>query len=133
LEEKIQNQMITKIKELDWLKNQEVELVHIFKEDHYPYMYPPMMFPTPDQQGDIAKTVDEILQDIGTKMGFTNSKVKCLFSSNPKDNMVDYIESAGASMVITYSKPKEGFSRYFHSSFSDYLVKHAPCTTLILK
>lgn len=133
MDEKVQNAIIKKLKRIDWLKDARVTLVHIFKEENYPYMVPPTIYPTKEQKVDIEKTIKEIFDNLEKDVPAKEKTSDCVFHPNPKEGMVDYIKNRKPDLAITYTKEKHGLRDYFHSSFTEYLVKHAPCDVMAVR
>ncbi len=131
MDEKAQTHIIKKLKKIVWLKDCNLEFVHVFKEESYPYIAPPTIYPNQEQKLEIRKTIKEIFD--GLTKDFTHAKSECLFHSNPKEGMVDFLKKNKTELVISYTKEKQGFRDYFHSSFTEHLIKHAPCEVLTIR
>lgn len=132
LDEALQAKIFDGIHQLDWLKNAEVDFVHIFKQESFPYMSPPVIYPDKDQMLEIQKTIVEIFKGLTEKFDF-NKNYHVAFDESPKDGMVSYLKDHNADMVMTYTREKHGIAGYFASSFTEFLVKHAPCNVLALR
>lgn len=64
MDEKAQNAIIAKLSKIDWLKEANLEFVHVFKEESYPYMAPPILYPDQEQKIEIRKTIKEIFDGL---------------------------------------------------------------------
>lgn len=131
MDEKAQNAIISKLKKVDWLKEANLEFVHVFKEESYPYMAPPILYPDQEQKIEIRKTIKQIFD--GLISDFPHAKSECIFHSNPKEGMIDHLKENKSQLVIVYTKEKHGLRDYFHSSFTEHLIKHAPCDVLTIR
>ena len=133
LDEKLQKNIFEGIKNLAWLNESEVDFVHIFKQESFPYMMPPTVYPDQEQKAEIQKTIKEIFQGLTSELNFKNKHFHVAFDESPKDGMTAYLKENNADLVITYTREKHGISGYFASSFTEFLVKHAPCNVLTLR
>lgn len=133
LDEKLQQSIFEGMRKLDWLNNSEVDFVHIFKQESFPYMMPATVFPDQAQKGEIQKTIKDIFQGLTSELNFKSKHFHVAFDESPKDGMVSYLKENNADLVITYTKEKQGITGYFASSFTEFLVKHAPCNVLTLR
>src|SRR5690606_11946238 len=103
------------------------------KQENYPYMMPPTIYPNPEQKEEIRKTIQEILDGVTAEVGAASKVSHCLFHVNPKEGSIEYLEKAAPDLCIGFSKERHGLSGYFHSSFSEYLIKHSPVPVLVLR
>lgn len=133
LDEELQKNIFDGIKKLAWLQDSQVDFVHIFKQESYPYMMPPTIFPDANQKLEIQKTITEIFSGLTKDLPFKNKNFHVAFDESPKDGMISYLKDHDASLVVTYTREKHGISGYFSSSFTDFLVKHAACNVLALR
>ena len=133
LDEKLQKNIFEGIKNLARLNESEVDFVHIFKQESFPYIMPPTVYPDQEQKTEIQKTIKEIFQGLTSELNFKNKHFHVAFDESPKDGMTAYLKENNADLVITYTREKHGISGYFASSFTEFLVKHAPCNVLTLR
>ncbi len=133
MEEKLQAKMFENLKSIDWFKDAQLDFVHIFKEESFPYMLPPTIYPDKDQKIEIRKTIEEIFEGLTKDLPYSNMVHHCGFHESPKEGMVEYLKKHNADLAITFTSEKSGFSGYFKSSFADYLSSHAPCNVLVLR
>lgn len=133
LDEELQKHIFEGIKKLEWLNQSEVDFVHIFKQETFPYMMPPTIYPDQEQKLEIQKTLKEIFQGLTKDLNFKNKNFHIAFDESPKDGMISYLKENKANMVITYTREKHGIAGYFASSFTEFLIKHSPCSVLALR
>lgn len=133
MDEELQNEIFAGLKKLDWLNDSELDFVHMFKEESFPYMLPPTIYPDQDQKIEIRKTIEEIFIGLTKDLPYKNMVHHCGFSESPKEGMVKYLKEHNADLAIAFTKEKHGLSGLFSSSFADYLVDHAPCNVLVLR
>lgn len=129
----IQKTIFDKLKNLSWLHDAHLHFVHVFKEEYYPYMVPSTVYPSRDQKPTIKSTIEEIFDKLSTNLDFAKTSSLCLFHTNPKKGMVEYLDESKANLVICFTPEKHGITGYFHSSFTEFLVKHSPCDVLVLR
>ena len=133
MDKKAQDAIVKRLARLDWIKGASLTLVNVFKEESYPYMVPPTIYPTQEQKTEIRKTVIEIFDNLEKEIPALEKRSECVFHPNPKEGMVEYVKKHKPDIVITYTKEKHGLRDYFHSSFTEYLVKHAPCDVMAIR
>jgi nucleotide-binding universal stress UspA family protein len=134
LDEKLQSKILEDIQKVDWLNDQcELDFVHIFKQENYPYMMPPTIYPNKEQKGEITKTITEIFQGLTKDLKFKEKRYHVDYNESPKEGMVEYLKNNNSDVVISLTREKHGVTDYFSSTFTEYLIKHAPCNVLVLR
>lgn len=134
LDETLQKNILEDIDKIDWLHQDcEIDFVHIFKQENYPYMLPPTIYPDLNQKEEITKTINEIFMGLTRDLDFKSKTFHVAYDESPKEGMVDYLTKANADVVISMTKEKHGLKHYFSSTFTEYLIKHAPCDVLVLR
>jgi nucleotide-binding universal stress UspA family protein len=133
MDEDLQKKIFTGIQKLEWLKGSELDFVHIFKTESFPYMLPPTVYPDQDQKVEIKKTIEEIFNGITKELPYEQKISHCSFDSSPKEGMVSYLKEHKADLAIVLTREKHGLTSYFSSSFADHLVDHAPCNVLVIR
>lgn len=51
----------------------------------------------------------------------------------PEEEMIDILKEQKATLVVVATRGKHGFDGLFHSSFTDYMVKFAPCDVFVVR
>ena len=114
----------------DLKEDDKINLVHIFEKQTYfdelsAYNYPPQ-----SEEETITKSVLEILKAQGEKLK-SKSKLPnltvechCIFSHNPKETAVEFLEKSQSQIAVIATKEKGKLSGIFTSSFTDYLCRH---------
>jgi len=133
MDEGHQKKIFEGLKDLAWLNESEIDFVHIFKQDSYPYMIPPTIYPSKEQKVEIKKTIEEIFEGLTKTLDFKKKTVHCTFNDNQKIGVIDYLNENNADLAIVHTREKHGIANYFSSSFTEYLIKHAPCNVLVLR
>ena len=70
MDEGHQKKIFEGLKDLAWLNESEIDFVHIFKQDSYPYMIPPTIYPSKEQKVEIKKTIEEIFEGLTKTLDF---------------------------------------------------------------
>lgn len=121
------------LRDLKFLNEAEVHFVHVFQTTNmgyglgeYALVYPP----EPDRKA-LEKSLIEALKKSCCDC-FPKGKVvyKCLFDQSPKEEFCLYAKEVEADTIIVFTREKRGF---FESSFAQFVSRHSPCHTLILK
>lgn len=133
LDDVAQNALMEKLKSIPWIKEMDLEFVHIFKEETYPYVMPPTLYPAQEQKIEIKKSLIEIFDNLSKDIPAKSKTSRCLFHTNPKEGMLEYIKESDIDLVICQTRVKRGIRDYFHSSFTEYMIKHAPCDVLTVR
>lgn len=134
LDEELQARILEDIQKIDWLNDQcEIDFVHIFKQESYPYMMPPTIYPNKEQKVEITKTITEIFKGLTKDLNFKIKRFHVDYNEVPKEGLVDYLKENNTDVVISMTREKHGFKDYFSSTFTEHLIKHAPCNVLVLR
>lgn len=134
VDEKLQGKLLEHLKSLPWVtENSEVDFVHIFKQEAFPYLLPPAIFPTEDQKSEITATLVQIFKGLTKDLPFKSKNYHIAYHDAPKIGMTEYLKDSKTDLVISLTKEKHGITEYFASSFTEYLIKHAPCNVLVLR
>ncbi|MCB9091938.1 MAG: universal stress protein [Halobacteriovoraceae bacterium] len=136
-DEVLQNKVFDGIKKHNLHHNAKLHFVHVFKEEKYPYIVPPYIYPSPDQKAGIKSTIEDIMKKMvdgfisdGETSGY---EYTCLFSEDPKIELENFINKHKYSTVILATRGKKGIEGLFTSSFADYMIKHSPYDVLVLR
>jgi nucleotide-binding universal stress UspA family protein len=133
LNEELQRHIFDGISKLHWLADCDVDFVHIFKQEKYPYTVPSITYPNQEQMLEIQKTLTEIFSGLTKELNFKSKAYHVAFNESPKNGIIDYLSEHSADLVITYTEEKNGITDYFSNSFTEFLIKHAPCNVLTLR
>jgi nucleotide-binding universal stress UspA family protein len=52
---------------------------------------------------------------------------------NPEDEAINFLKRVNASLIVVATRGKHGFKGLFLSSFTDYMVKFAPCDVFVVR
>lgn len=133
LDENLQNRIFEALRKVEWPQEHQVEFLHIFKEESFPYMLEPTIYPNQDQKIEIRNTIEELFEKLTRDLPFKNMSFHCGFSESPKEEMISYLSKNEINLAVVLTKEKHGLSGFFSSSFTDYLIAHAPCNILSIR
>lgn len=61
------------------------------------------------------------------------SKLEIVESTDVKKAIVSFAEKNSSEVIVIGTIPRKGLLGYFSESISDYVVKNAPCTVVLIK
>lgn len=125
-------QNLKKLANHQLLKDAEIHLVHFFEIQVYAAEFTPFVFPNQDQYPEIEKSTLQALSNLEKDLNITAQK-KCLFVHSPEEAVHEYIKDNKSELVIVSTQGKHGIDGFFHSSFTDYLVKYSPCDVYVVR
>ena len=136
MDEELQNALIKGLKQYPFTKDDEIDFVHIFKEEQYNYILPPVIYPVPEQRDTIRESVLEIMKEVESKVSSlceTKPNFHCLFHLEPKDSMVDYLKETNPDLTFVATRGKNGIAGLFSSSFAEHLLKFSPSSVYVIR
>lgn len=125
-----------KLQEIDLNLFSRIHWVHVFHEVQYSYVIEAYHYPLEEHKPDIEKNFIIMLQGLADRVDAKlkdKTQVKCLFATSPRQRMVDYLAEVRADYALVLTPEKSGLDGLFGGSFSEYLLKHAPCHVLALR
>jgi nucleotide-binding universal stress UspA family protein len=124
-------------KNFEWKDVQEIHLVHIIKKTITPLEFGLVEMPDERTFKSMIPTLNNFLKDQGKKIvspsfqGDIHYHLKLDFK--PLDVIIDLIKKLDSSMVVVSTKGKHGIEGFFHSSFTEHLIRFAPCDVLVVR
>lgn len=119
------------------LEDKEIHFLHIFETIYYNFDLSTIVYPNNDEKPGIEKNVLETLTVLKNKilpLGHQHQTyLKCFFELESKEAVVKYAKEIGPEMMVVATEGKKGIPGLFHSSFAQYMCKHAPCDLLVLR
>ncbi len=134
--EKNSLETLSQIKELAFPESSEIHLVHIF--EHVPrmmdfsFVFSPSEKDLAELQKIILKKLEEVKMELGLK-DRPKTYLRCLISSNSKQEFLQYVDSLGANLVIAAAQEKSGYIGLFEGSFTNFLSKFCRANLLLLR
>ena len=128
-------EVLMPIKKMDWLKDSEIQFVHVFKILNYgDGLSFNVAFPFQQDRAELSEAVIQKLKEYAElclPYGYLGKVLcQCLFDENPKEKLVQYLHDQQIDLVIVATRERKGL---FESSFASYLNRHAPCSVLIIR
>lgn len=126
---------LSQIKDLPFTEKSTIHLVHVFELHNFSFDLIPNLNLKKDDYLAIEKWGEEKLQEVQKKLGLEshNCVLKCLISSNPRQEFLSYSDQVGASVVIAVAKEREGLKGLFESSFTSFLNKFSRANLILLR
>jgi nucleotide-binding universal stress UspA family protein len=124
-------------KKFDFTHVESIHFVHVVKKNITPLEFGLVESPDEVTYYDMVPTLDKFLHDEAKKILPTDYKgdVEFLVTKdfNPEEEIVDILKNVNATLVVVATRGKHGFEGLFHSSFTDYMVKFAPCDVFVVR
>lgn len=124
-------------KRFDWTQIQQVHLVHVVKKTITPLEFGLVEMPDEKTYNEMLPTLQKFLKDEAQKIIPPSFKGEILFhisrEYSPEDEFIETINKTGVSLVIVSTHGKHGFQGLFHNSFTDHMVKFAPCDVYVVR
>ena len=110
----------------DWSHINVVHFIHVVKKNI-----------TPLEFGLVEMPDEKFLRDEAQKIMPATYKGEVQFhltrDFSPEEQMIDLLKKIKADLVVVSTRGKHGFSGLFHSSFTDQMVKFAPCDVYVVR
>lgn len=137
LEEKLLAPLYQWGKRFDWGHIQEVHFVHVVKKTITPLEFGLVEMPDEKTFQEMVPTLEKFLGEESTKIIPSDFKGKLVFhisrEYSPEDEFIETINKTGVTLVVVSTHGKHGFQGLFHSSFTDHMVKFAPCDVYVVR
>lgn len=124
-------------RKFDFSHVESVHFLHIVKKNITPLEFG--LIETPDEETfhDMVPALEKFLRDEARKIipsdfqGQTSFQLTRDF--HPEEEVIDILKERRATLVVVATRGKHGFEGLFHSSFTDYMVKFAPCDVFVVR
>ncbi len=121
----------------DWTSTSEVHFLHIVKKSITPIEFGLMEMPDEKTFREMSPTLHRFLEEQGQRIlprGFGGMVFFHLaLDFNPDEKSVEFLKDIHASLIVVATQGKHGFEGLFHSSFSEHMVRFAPCDVYVVK
>lgn len=126
---------LSQIGDLPFSENSVIHLVHVFEIHQLSLDFIPNLHLSPEDLLAVEKWGEDRLLEVRDKIGLTekNCVVKCLISTNPRQEFLNYADTHGATLIVAVAKEREGVRGLFESSFTNFLNKFSRCNLLLLR
>lgn len=114
-----------------------VHFIHVIKINITPLEFGLVESPDDLTYREMRPTISKFLEDESRKILPTNFKGKITFEvekdSDPEEESVDILKREHADFIVVSSHARHGLDSFLHSSFTDYMIKHAPCDVFVIR
>lgn len=124
-------------KRFDWSHVDEVHFTHVVKKNITPLEFGLMEMPDDGTYNEMKPTLEKFLKEEASKILPPEFKGKIQFhldsNFNPAEDVIQTIKASKSNLVVVSTRGKHGFDGLFHSSFTDHMVKFAPCDVFVVR
>lgn len=137
LEEKLLTPLREWGKKFDFSHIEHVHFIHVVKINITPLEFGLMENPDERTFLEITPTLSKFLEDESKKILPNDYKGKMTFEierdSDPELETVEILKREDADFIVVSTHARHGLDSFLHSSFTEYMVKHAPCDVFVVK
>lgn len=124
-------------RKFDFSHVESVHFLHVVKKNITPLEFGLVESPDDATYKDMVPTIEKFLKDEAKKILPSDMKAPVHFQVtkdfHPEEEVIDILKNVGASLIVVATRGKHGFDGLFHSSFTDYMVKFAPCDVFVVR
>jgi hypothetical protein len=137
LEEELLKPLYEWGKRFDWSHVGNVHFVHSVKKNITPLEFGLMEMPDENTFKEMLPVMNKFMSEESKKIvsppfqGKTHFHLSSHF--NPAEEITNTIKSLKASLVVISTRGKHGFEGLFSSSFTDHMVRFAPCDVYVIR
>ena len=121
----------------DFSHVESVCFIHVVKKNITPLEFGLIESPDDRTFDDMVPTLDKFMKDESRKIlpaDFTGDvKFEITKDFQPEEEIIDILKKINATLIVVATRGKHGFEGFFHSSFTDYMVKFAPCDVFVVR
>jgi len=121
----------------DWSHIKETHIIHIVKKNITPLEFGLIEMPDESTYQEMVPSLNSFLRDEARKIIPREYKGEVFFHLNrdfsPEEEMIKALKETKVSLVVVSTRGKHGFQGLFHSSFTDQMVKFAPCDVYVVR
>lgn len=137
MEEKLLGPLYSWGQRYDWSHVKRVHLVHVVKKSITPFEFGLVEIPDSKTYETMRSTLETFLRNEGKKIIPADFRgevsVHLSLDTNAEEEMVNILRHINASVVVVATQGKHGFEGLFHNSFTDHLVRFAPCDVYVVR
>lgn len=124
-------------KRFDWSHITAVHFIHMIKKSITPLDFGLVEMPDEDTYLEMLPTLDKFLKDESKKILPFGYKGDVYFHISkefaPEEEIVKQLKILGSDLIVVSTAGKHGFEGLFHSSFSEHLLRFAPCDVFVVR
>lgn len=137
VEEKLLHPLHTWGQRFDWSHVKDVHLIHIVKKNVTPLEFGLVEMPDERTYQEMVPTLQRYLREEAQKIIPSAFRGEVHFhltrDFSPEEEMISTLKKLRCSLVVVSTRGKHGFDGLFHSSFTDQMVKFAPCDVYVVR
>jgi nucleotide-binding universal stress UspA family protein len=137
LEDTLLDPLHTWGRKYDFSHVESLTFVHIVKKNITPLEFGLIESPDDETYQDMVPTLSNFLKDEARKILPKDFKGEVRFEVtkdfHPEQELVEILKRLKATLVVVATRGKHGFEGFFHSSFTDYMVKFSPCDVFVVR
>lgn len=121
----------------DWSHVKEVHIVHVVKKNITPLEFGLVEMPDETTYQEMVPSLQTYMREEAIKIVPASFKGEIYYhltrDFSPEEEMIDTLKKLKVSLVVVSTRGKHGFEGLFHSSFTDQMVKFAPCDVFVVR
>lgn len=137
VEEKLLHPLHTWGQRFDWSHVREVHMVHVVKKNITPLEFGLVEVPDERTYQEMIPTLEKYLRDEAQKIIPSDFHGEVYFhltrDFSPEEEMIATLKKLNVTLLVVSTRGKHGFEGLFHSSFTDQMVKFAPCDVYVVR
>ena len=137
VEEKLLHPLHTWGQRFDWSHIKEVHLIHVVKKNITPLEFGLVEMPDETTYKEMVPTLEKYLREEAQKIIPKDYLGEVYFhltrDFSPEEEMIATLKKLDTTLVVVSTRGKHGFEGLFHSSFTDQMVKFAPCDVYVVR
>lgn len=137
LEEKLLSPLYHWGQRFDWGHVKRIHLVHVVKKNVTPFEFGLVELPDEATYESMRPTLETFLRTEAQKIlpDTFRGEISLHLSRHayPEEEMVEILQHLNATMVVVATQGKHGLEGFFHNSFTDHLVRFAPCDVYVVR
>lgn len=114
-----------------------VHFVHVVKKNITPLEFGLVETPDAETYREMVPTLKNFLKEESKRIlpSDYHGQVEFLLTEdfNPEEEVIDLLNDMGATLIVVATRGKHGLDGLFHKSFTEYMVKHAPCDVFVVR
>ena len=124
-------------KKFDFSHVEAVHLIHVVKKNITPLEFGLIESPDEVTYKEMEPTIEKYLKDEAKKILPSDFKGPVQFhvtnDFHPEEEVIDLLKELKATLIVVATRGKHGLEGLFHSSFTDYMIKFAPCDVFVVR
>lgn len=124
-------------RKFDFTHVQSIHFIHVVKKNITPLEFGLVESPDDGTYEEMVPTLKKFLKEEARKIIPSDYSGKIEFhitkDFHPEEEVIDILKNIQATLIVVATRGKHGFEGLFHSSFTDYMVKFAPCDVFVVR